>query len=36
NIKKPYQKQNLKTKDIKDKSVKQNSLKEKGEGVKSK
>ena len=38
NIKKPYQKQNLKTKDIKDKSVKQNNLKdkEKGESVKSK
>jgi small subunit ribosomal protein S3 len=36
NTRKPYQKQNLKTKDIKDKPVKQNSLKEKGEGVKSK
>lgn len=36
NPKKPYQKQNPKTKDIKDKSVKQNTLKEKGESVKSK
>ena len=34
NIKKPYQKQNLKTKDIKDKMVKQIIPKEKGEGVK--
>ena len=38
NIKKPYQKQSLKTKDIKDKSGKENNLKdkEKGESVKSK
>jgi len=38
NIKKPYQKENPKTKDIKDKSVKHNNLKdkEKGESVKIK
>lgn len=36
NIKKPYQKQNHKTKDIKDKSVKQNNSKEKVEGAKNK
>ncbi len=36
NLKKPYPKQNSKTKDIKDKIVKQNTPKEKGEGVKEK
>lgn len=36
NMKKTYQKPNLKTKDIKDKIGKQNSEKEKGEGVKEK
>jgi small subunit ribosomal protein S3 len=36
NMKKTYQKPNLKTKDIKDKIGKQNSDKEKGEGVKEK
>jgi small subunit ribosomal protein S3 len=36
NFKKPYNKSNVKTKDIKDKTGKQNSLREKGEGVKEK
>ncbi len=36
NLKKPYPKQNPKTKDIKDKMVKQTIPKEKGEGVKEK